>query len=835
MTLPQVRDAIASSPEAATYVDQIIRIYQAAFGRAPDPVGLNGWTNLLREDPTALSKVALGFVNSTEWMNRHGNNSVSDAVLQSLYQNVLGRVPSQAEIDAWKATDQPMTQILVGFSNSAEFQRTSAPRVTEIKQLVADTPLPPAPVETPKTPEPVQKPLTFTLTTGPDTYVGDDRDNMIDGIADGSVNQTFTGVDSIDGGAGNDTLKLVNTSGTMTLATAAVVKDVETVELQSGKNAVTADMRNWSGLQTAKITQTGTMAGIAVDTGGNVTALTVSGGTTVSIIERATAGNDKLSSVSLDGYTSNSTIQSDALTSLSLANSNRSVTITAAVGSRTLDLTLNNLTGGAITDSNATAVTLATTGNSSKGFTLTTAKATSLTISGDHSVSLSGLSLASNATITTTNTAGVTIAATLASGVGFTGSDANESIIASVTTRTLTLGKGDDTFEASGAGIGVGGSVDAGEGTDTLVLRAQTAQSVSATTAFAGQAKNFEVLLLNASFGTGITVNIANLNSGGANTITKVVASTSVLSNAFTVNGLTSGGTVEFRGANDAPTNINIVDAATGSADVLSIGIANTTARNANTVNVANVETINFLTDDTAATPTGLQHTATLSAAAASKVTVSGDAGLALTFTGTALTSFDGSGVTLGTVTWTTGALANAATITGGAGNDTLNASAATKAVTIEGGNRNDTLTGSAHADTLSGGAGNDTITPGLGADTIDVGTGNDTVILTGTNTNGTIFASITGMNAGDKIQFISGTASFQSAAITAGGAPSYAALLDAATNGAANRVTWFQFGGDTYLVQDRSANTTFANGTDVVVKLVGTYDLSTAIISGTS
>jgi S-layer protein len=882
MSLVQVRDAIAASPEATTYVDQIIRLYKAAFGRAPDPTGLNGWTNLLREDPTALTKVALGFVNSAEWVNRYGNNGASDELLQALYQNVLGRSSSAAEIEGWKATGKSISQILIGFSNSIEFQSSSAPRVSEIKQGVAETPLPssptvekptptpepspspeptppvapaptpspapaPAPTPTPSpepTPEPTPAPTptptppsaNFTLTTAADTYVGDDRDNMIDGIADGSVNQTFTAVDSIDGGAGNDTLKLVNTGGTMTLSTAAVVKNVETVELQSNKNAVKADMQNWTGLQTAKITQTGNNAAITVDTGGNVTSLTVTRGTAVAINDRAAAGGDKLNSVSLDGFNSASTIRSDALTTLSLAKANQSVTIYAAAGTRTLDLTVNKMTGGTLTDSTATELTLATTGGASSNLRLSAASATSLTITGNHSLSLAGVTLASNATITTTNTAGLTLTGTLASNIGFIGSDANESIVASGTTRTMTLGKGDDTYEASGAGIGTGGSIDAGEGTDTLILRASTAVTLTSTTALAAQAKNFEVLLLNASFNLGVTVNIANLNSGGANAITKVVASTSVANQPFTVNGLATGGTVEFQGANSAQTNINIVDAATGSADVLNIGIANTTARNAHTVNVANVETINFLTDNTNATPTAIQHSAALVAAAASKITVSGDAGLALTFSGTALTSFDASGVTLGNINWATGALVNAATIKGGAGNDTLDAAASTASVTIESGDGNDTIIGSSKADTIDAGAGNDTITPGLGADTINVGTGNDTVTMTAANTNGTIFPSITGMDSGDAVRFITGTAaSFQTAAITAGGSPSYADLLDAATNGAADRVVWFQFGGDTYLVQDRSANTTFASGTDVVVKLVGLYDLSTATINGTS
>lgn len=835
MSLVQVRDTIAASLEATTYVDQIIRIYKAAFGRAPDPTGLNGWTNLLREDPTALTKVALGFVNSAEWVNRYGSNGASDELLQALYQNVLGRSSSAAEIEGWKATGKSISQILIGFSNSAEFQKTSAPRVTEIKQGVADTPLPPAPVETPKTPDPTPNPANFTLTKAADTYVGDDRNNTIDGIADGSVNQTFSAVDSIDGGTGNDTLKLVNTAGTLNLSTAPVVKNVETLQLESSQSLVTADVRTWAELQTVKITQTGTKTGIIVETSGNVTALAVTGGLTLVINDRATAGGDKLSSVSLDGNTSTATIQSDALTSLSLANSNKNVTISAAAGTRTLDLTVNAMTGGTTTDSTATAVTLAATGSASSNVRVTAASATSLTITGDQSLSLSNVTLATNATITTTNTAGLTITGTLTSDIGFTGSDANESIVASATTRTMTLGKGDDSYEAAGAGIGTGGSVDGGEGTDTLVLRALTAETVTATTAFAAQTKNFEVLLLKDSFAAGIDVSVANLNSGGSNTITKVVVSTSVVNQPFTLNGLATGGTVEFQGANTAQTTINIIDAASGSADVLNIGIANTAARSTHTVSVANVETINFLTDNTSASPTAIQHSSNLTAAAASKITVSGDAGLALNFSGTALTSFDASGVTLGNINWATGALVNAATIKGGAGNDTLDAAASTASVTIESGDGNDTIIGSSKADTIDAGAGNDTITPGLGADTINVGTGNDTVTMTAANTNGTIFPSITGMNAGDKIQFISGTASFQSAAVTAGGSPSYADLLDAASNGAANRVVWFQFGGDTYLVQDRSANTTFANGTDVVVKLVGLYDLSTATINGAS
>ncbi|NBN77626.1 DUF4214 domain-containing protein [Microvirga tunisiensis] len=117
----QARDALAGSAEAMNYGAQIIRIYQAAFGRVPDTVGMKGWTTMLREDPTALFKIAGGFVNSLEWKTRYGDSSVSDTVLQALYVNVLGRSATVREIMDWKATGQSMSQILVGFSNSEEF------------------------------------------------------------------------------------------------------------------------------------------------------------------------------------------------------------------------------------------------------------------------------------------------------------------------------------------------------------------------------------------------------------------------------------------------------------------------------------------------------------------------------------------------------------------------------------------------------------------------------------------------------------------------------------------------------------------------------------------
>ena len=98
---------------------------------------------------------------------------------------------------------------------------------------------------------------------------------------------------------------------------------------------------------------------------------------------------------------------------------------------------------------------------------------------------------------------------------------------------------------------------------------------------------------------------------------------------------------------------------------------------------------------------------------------------------------------------------------------------------------------------------------------------------------------TITDFVKGETIEFkgASGTSTFTSTKLDVSAATTLAAALDlaAATNVSANdaAVKWFQFGGDTYVVQDLSTNTALA-ATDVVVKLVGAQDLSTATLSGT-
>ena len=88
---------------------------------------------------------------------------------------------------------------------------------------------------------------------------------------------------------------------------------------------------------------------------------------------------------------------------------------------------------------------------------------------------------------------------------------------------------------------------------------------------------------------------------------------------------------------------------------------------------------------------------------------------------------------------------------------------------------------------------------------------------------------TINGPSAGDSIRFtvgLSNASGLLGAAVTGA---SFDALLDAAVaaNGS-NGVGWFQFGGDTYVVEDMSSASLFA-AADIAIKLSGVLDLSTA------
>lgn len=541
-------------------------------------------------------------------------------------------------------------------------------------------------------------------------------------------------------------------------------------------------------------------------------------------------GVNSITTATINGYKTASYVKSDALTTLSLANSDSAATFDVYNNTATtLAFTLDKVVGAGAVSIDAgvakyTTLNVTTTGSDS-AIALTAAAVTALTVTGTKALDLTGSTLSALKTVTVSGSAGLkidasgstvtdvnasatsgnvtaTIDATKATYEGGTGVD-TVTTSAVAPTKAISLGDGNDKLTLVTGTTSVTGAISGGNGTDTLVMVAANAVTASGSSAFATKVTGFEKLQLNT-----ITTNTVDLATLGS--YNYVVANGTTT--ALTLNGYGANGSLELNAANTT-TTANLTDA-TGSSDVFNIVVTSDTngALNAGTVVVANVETLNVSSTDSDTTTGNTNvptHTLAITDTAAKSITLTGDAQLTVTTTGaTALTTVNASAMTAKLVYDTTAANA---TVTAGSGNDALTASTA--------------------GVTLIGGAGNDTLTSNAGVTTMTGGAGNDLFIIT-TPTNSNSYSTITDFSLGDTIR-IANAATFDQTKMTVLDTSTFTTLLNAATAGnATNALTWFQYSGNTYIVEDHDAAATFQDGADIVVKITGLVDLSTGILN---
>ncbi len=112
----------------------VARLYLAFFDRAPDRAGFDFWANSLRQGGQ-LNDIAAAFADSTEFRNTYGE--LNDAEFIALvYNNVLLRQPDLEGFRFWlnRMQDPNVSRgdLMVAFSESAEFKRNSGPAVDVI-------------------------------------------------------------------------------------------------------------------------------------------------------------------------------------------------------------------------------------------------------------------------------------------------------------------------------------------------------------------------------------------------------------------------------------------------------------------------------------------------------------------------------------------------------------------------------------------------------------------------------------------------------------------------------------------------------------------------------
>lgn len=112
-----VADSITSSPEYRSRL--IINSYSTYLNRGPDPVGLNSWLSEMNKGMT-IQQMEGGFVASDEFYLKSGGTD--SGWVNKLYESVLDRNPSPAEVNFWVAQAQKSSryQVAMGFLLSNE-------------------------------------------------------------------------------------------------------------------------------------------------------------------------------------------------------------------------------------------------------------------------------------------------------------------------------------------------------------------------------------------------------------------------------------------------------------------------------------------------------------------------------------------------------------------------------------------------------------------------------------------------------------------------------------------------------------------------------------------
>ncbi|MGJ0340443.1 beta strand repeat-containing protein [Aliarcobacter cryaerophilus] len=622
---------------------------------------------------------------------------------------------------------------------------------------------------------------TLVLTEGVDKLVGTNKNDLFIGENTGTKTNV-TAADTLDGGKGTDTFKLYdNGSGSFSTASLPTLKNIENVEIYDNTTAADVDLTKWDSVETLLLVRD---KATSYALGEKVT--------TVNIED--SAANQKLTfdkaltaaTVGVNKVGATVTVDGTALKTLTVDASGKASNVTLNQGATTSIETLN-ITGKA----NLTLATASTLLNTVKTV--------------DGSKAEGDLKFSNTAKMTSIKTGSgndeVTVAVDVASGT------------------TINLGAGNDKLVAGGGKIAAGSIIDGGAGIDTLDSELVNAGN-------GGVFANFEILSLTKSTAAlGLDLNL--LTKSTFETIvldyTAIATSTSIVRNVSTSQSLTVN-------ADATLTTLLFKDAA-GTADAYTINfdkdakdisVAPDKKVDAGTVVINGIETVNI--NSTGKTTTD-KNSITLTDNDAKSLVITGDKAIDVAFTafGTAGNSTNGLGVSI----------IDASAATGTVDINTANVNVAFNGLAIKGGTAADIITVNAAGGTLTGGAGNDKFV--VGAAKVGV----DSASAVNTEATGAIKTTITDIEKGDIIKFANKTGIFiksdvsgltsLDAALAKAVADAKAAVTAVGGTSADGDKAWFQYGDNTYIIEDVADSGTYGtvSANDVIVKLNGLVNLS--------
>ena len=907
-----------------TVQDEITELYVATLGRAPDKGGLAYWVNQVDTGAMTIADVAASFFAQPETQAKYPAGTTNTSFVIAVYMNALNRAPDTAGLNYWvgqlDAGTATRTDFILAVLQGAYDDPTATPPTFDSSLLTnqhiaaeyfAGVGNPAAkdypwngtaaeqanfllnahavivPVTADASTIAISKGLTdvfdagggsstgqtFTLTTGVDTIPGligsagttstAGDDTIVGTKAFGFITpSTLNAGDSLDGGLGTNTLKIIDTlgNGANLLAGVTVANIQNTVIQHAGGGASIVD---FNGTGVSKVTSLN-------NTGGVVVAQNLGTGAQVIASGAGTAAGTLLQfnmkvatdavSVGFDGGVKGTNIQATAALG----------TATAATLSSTgaANGTVANPDTVLFTTGAATVKTLAV--NAATNLVATLAPAdfvvtgAALTVSG----AAASVDLGANGVFKTVDASGLTAGgvtlttgAVLTSVIGGAGKDVITLGAAPTPSTTISLNGGDDLLMGGGGVVLPSATVvDGGANFDTISASLVNVGS-------AANIKNFEGLdvtgfngPLDAALLTKSTISAATFSGTVAGTGNTAIIQN--LANAATVN--VNGAIVQAAIITNTLGSLTLTQ--TGASPTLAVAFGATPAALGLTASpggwmssigdltFTGVSTLNiaaggnsFVVADGIVGPNGVSDTgntlSTINITGGTAFTLSGahtytaNSPALLADLASSLTKIDGSTAT-GKLTITAGA-----TDVVGGKNVTYTG------LTINGGSAADTITISAKNGVVNAGLGSDTINvnqpaAGVTSDVVTVNGGAGADTLMSTLAYGQVATATSSSTLGNYVSFADaastdvlkfGTVTNATGALGAKANVAAAATFDQAIflaeAGAADTVTWFQYGGNTYV---ESSGTTFGPGNsadNVVIKLTGLVDLSNASV----
>ena len=845
------------------YTQAVQQLYVAYFNRPADVAGLAYWEGVVANANGDTSAVSAAFAGSAEYKAAYANMDAYHVVAQ-VYQNLFGHAPDLPGLNFWgqallngqMTVDNVVTQIAAGAqgtdmtaynnkvaaataftaaldtpaevlaysgdaANAAAKQFVSS--VTDDASLAAAI----APAALGATVSGIVDAgnvgKTFTLTLGQDIIVGTAGNDTINvtnfNPATGAVGvQNLSSIDSIDGGAGKDTLNLDLTGGVNTLS-GVTIKNVEIVNV-AGASSV--DASSFQGVTNLNFDAMGTSV---TSLGANTT---VSFKTTTSALNVGAIGASANIALNNTGEAGSLTVTGSSLNSVTVSGTRadtdasgsvaaQALNVTVGKDVQTLTLNTNQKTTLAVTENGASTKHLTTINASASTGALTIsgdANLTSVTTgTGNDSVTVAAATLAAtssaaavNATVTTGDGNDTIVVNT--TGTGMTTVDAgagNDKITVSATTGPVSVmgGAGNDTVVIDKV-LATTDVINGGDGTDTIQMAGASARTADDYIVFNKLVTGFETISFSTAE-TGLDASKLAATYTGIDLATGSII-TGVGTQAITAHGdvdLTAAGYSTGSSTTYAGT-VGVSESADGAvvvkADVLNLTVKaaagnDVTATLSGDVRTANVTLTNTVNSDASADRVAhlvFDNTSTDAKLATLTLTGSGDA---------TVTNADGKSLVTVDATGLNGTSGVAA-----------NNGASLNGLTY-------TSTNSA-AETIKLGAAIDTIT--LNASTyakMDTVTGLKLVL----NSAGTALASssdhITVANIDATVQKFTTTQTDIDLALKDAAASTHDSLV-------------FQLGGDTYIFADTGSAPGQIDAADTVVKLTGTVDLNALILS---